>query len=110
MQTIHILKSVAELDALTDDSQRGPVVLFKHSLTCPISARAQSQFVKLSDVPRYALAVQYAQDVSRAVAERFGAEHATPQLLVIENGEVQLNLTHDDVKATAVETHLAQTH
>ncbi len=102
-QPIHILKSVNELAALTEASQKGPVLLFKHSLTCPISARAQEQFVQVDGAPRYALAVQYADDVSKAVAERFKTEHASPQLLVIEHGEVRGELTHSQIKVEAIE-------
>ena len=106
-QPIHILKSVDELTALAEASQRGPVLLFKHSLTCPISARAQEQFVGVDGASRYALAVQYAGDVSEAVAERFHIEHASPQLLVIKNGEVTGELTHAQIKAEAVEKLLS---
>lgn len=102
-QPIHILRSVDELDAVTEASQDGPVLVFKHSLTCPISARAQEQFVQTSGAPRFALAVQYAREVSEAVAEKFGVEHASPQLLVVENGEVTGELTHDDIRVEAVE-------
>lgn len=83
-------------------------MLFKHSLTCPISARAQEQFVGVGGAPRYALAVQYAGDVSEAVAERFGVEHASPQLLVIEKGEVTRTLTHSQITAGAVAAQLSR--
>ena len=105
-QPIQILKSVDDLGAVTETSQNGPVLVFKHSLTCPISARAQEQFVQVGGAPRYALAVQYAKDVSEAVAERFKTEHASPQLLVIEKGEVTHELTHSQIKREAVETFL----
>ena len=105
-QPIQILRSVADLDAVTEASQSGPVLLFKHSLTCPISARAQEQFVGVGGAPRFALAVQYAQDVSEAVAERFGTPHASPQLLVIDKGEVTLELTHAQIEAGTVAEHL----
>jgi len=105
-QPIQVLKSVAELDAVTEASQNGPVLLFKHSVTCPISARAQEQFVGVGGVPRYALVVQYAAEVSEAVTEKFGAEHASPQLLVIEKGDVTLTLTHSEIKADALREHL----
>jgi bacillithiol system protein YtxJ len=105
-QPIQILKSVDELDAVTGASQNGPVLLFKHSVTCPISARAQEQFVGISGVPRYALVVQYADKVSGAVAEKFGVEHASPQLLIIEKGEVSHTLTHSQIKAEAIGEHL----
>lgn len=107
-QPIQILKSVAELDAVAEASQSGPILLFKHSLTCPISARAQEQFVGVGGAPRYALAVQYAKDVSEAVAERFGVEHASPQLLIIENGEVTQTLTHSQIETDAVKAHLSR--
>lgn len=107
-QPIQILKSVDDLGAVTEASQGGPVLVFKHSLTCPISARAQEQFVGVGGVPRYALAVQYARDVSEAVAETFGVEHASPQLLVIEKGEVTLELTHSGITGEALEGHLSR--
>ncbi len=107
-QPIYILKSVDELAALIEASRQGPVLLFKHSLTCPISARAQEQFVGVDGAPRYTLAVQYAKDVSEAVAERFKTEHASPQLLVIENGEVTGELTHSQIKGEAVAALLAE--
>ena len=105
-QAIQVLKSVDELATVTEASQNGPVLLFKHSATCPISARAQEQFVGVGGVPRYALVVQYAGDVSAAVVEKFGVEHASPQLLVIENGDVTLALTHSEIQAEAVRAHL----
>ncbi len=105
-QPIQILKSVNELDAVVEASQNGPVLLFKHSVTCPISARAQEQFVQVGGVPRYALVVQYADEVSEAVAEKFGVEHASPQLLIIEKGEVSHTLTHSQIKVEAIGEHL----
>lgn len=100
---IEILKAIDDLDAVAEASQSGPVLLFKHSLTCPFSARAQEQFVKIEDVPRYALTVQYAKDISAAVAERFRIEHASPQLLIIKNGEVIRSLYRSEIQAEAVE-------
>lgn len=103
MDSFDILKTVADLDAVVTASQDGPVVVYQHSLICPISARAQEQVVSMT-LPRYALAVQYAKDVSDAVAERFGVPHASPQLLVVEGGKVTLELTHDDIRKEAVRT------
>lgn len=106
MSQIQILDSVDDIDTVLEASRSSPVLLFKHSLTCPISARAQEQFVSVTGAPRYALCVQYVRDVSQAVAERLETEHASPQLLVIENGSVTLNLTHDAIKADTLEARL----
>lgn len=104
---IEILKSVDDLEAVAEASRKEPVLLFKHSMTCPFSARAQEQFVEISGSPRFALTVQYAKDISAAAAERFGAEHASPQLLIIKNGEVIQNLYRDEIQTEAVETFVA---
>ena len=100
---IEILKSVDDLDAVAEASRKEPVLLFKHSLTCPFSARAQEQFVQIEGIPRYALVVQYVKDVSEAAAERFGVEHASPQLLIIKDGEVIQSLYRDEIQTEAVE-------
>ena len=103
LSPIEILKSVADLDVVAEASHREPVLLFKHSLTCPFSARAQEQFVEIEGVPRYALTVQYAKDISEAVAERFETEHASPQLLIIKDGEVIQSLYRSEIQTEAVE-------
>ena len=107
MPPIEILKSVDDLETVAEASRKEPVLLFKHSLTCPFSARAQEQFVEIEGIPRYALTVQYAKDISAAVAERFETEHASPQLLIIKNGEVIGNLYRDEIQAEAVEKLVA---
>lgn len=107
MSQIQIMDSVDDIEVVIGASRSGPVLLFKHSLTCPISARAQEQFVYMTGAPRYALAVQYVREVSQAVAERLGVEHASPQLLLLEDGEVTLTLTHDAIQADEVKKRLS---
>lgn len=108
MSQIQLLDSVEDIDTVVGASRNGPVLLFKHSLTCPISARAQEQFVYMTGAPRYALAVQYVREVYQAIAERLEIEHASPQLLVIDNGKVTLELTHDAIQADAVKSHVKE--
>ena len=100
---IEILESVDDLETVAEASQNEPVLLFKHSLTCPYSARAQEQFVEISGIPRFALTVQYAKAISAAAAERFETEHASPQLLIIRNGEVIQSLYRSEIQTEAVE-------
>ena len=64
------------------------MVLYKHSATCPFAARAQEQVAEVKhDVEAYAVVVQYAKDLSRAIAERTGVEHASPQAIVLVDGK-----------------------
>lgn len=86
MKTLH---SSAELQAAIAESHEHPVVLYKHSATCPFAARAQVEVAEAKhDATIYAVVVQYAKDLSHEIAERTGVEHASPQAIVLDGGEV----------------------
>jgi bacillithiol system protein YtxJ len=102
MAKVTELHSREDFDALLDASREQPVVLLKHSIACPISARAQEQFVQLendADPPLYCLVVQYARDVSAYVAEKTGVRHETPQALVFSGGGVAFHASHHAITA-----------
>ena len=52
--------------------------------------------------------MQYAKDISAAAAERFRTEHASPQLLIIKNGEVIGNLYRTEIQTEAIESLVAE--
>jgi bacillithiol system protein YtxJ len=90
------------LEELFERSNEGPVLLFKHSNACPISARAYREMQGVK-VPVSILVVQDSRDVSKQVAERTGVAHETPQALVLRNGRAVWNASHFDVTADSVE-------
>ena len=96
------------LDSLMDNSNERPVVVFKHSLFCPISAAAYREMQKLDGVV-VLVEVQNARQVSRELADRTGIRHESPQVIVFRNGKAVWNASHYEVKAHAVikvlETH-----
>src|SRR5258705_1515984 len=89
------------LENLLTDSRERPVVVFKHSNSCPISAAAYREMenvdgdVGLIDVLR-------ARDVSRELAELTGVRHESPQVIILRDGKAVWNASHYDVKAGAV--------
>ena len=84
----HTLESTADLDQALQASQDQPIVIFKHSNSCPFSARAQEQIANAKhDLEIYGLVVQYKQEVSDAVAEKLDVEHASPQAIIVHKGE-----------------------
>lgn len=105
------LRGIDEFDALLRASARHPLVLFKHSHTCGVSAEALDELVdhlsrKQFDA-RYAIVtVQTHRAVSNAVAQQLGVRHETPQVLLIRNGRVVWSATHFRVTAAAVEAAL----
>jgi bacillithiol system protein YtxJ len=94
------------LDELVARSHETPVVLFKHSTTCPISARAHHQMAKLpADVAGQIslVVVQRARELSRRVAEQTGIRHESPQAIILRNGQAVWSASHFDITAEAVE-------
>jgi bacillithiol system protein YtxJ len=99
------LNHVAELDALIEQSGTRPVVLFKHSFTCGISAEALDELVGHLDGPaddaHYVMVtVQTHRELSNAVTSKLGVRHETPQAILVRNGRVAWTASHFRVKAT----------
>jgi bacillithiol system protein YtxJ len=98
------ITDAADLDTLLE----APVaLLFKHSLICPVSARAFGQYRRLLEeggvgVPSAWLDVIGQRDLSRAVEERTGVRHESPQALVLARGAVRWNASHDAITSAAL--------
>jgi bacillithiol system protein YtxJ len=95
------------LEELLKRSHTEPVIVFKHSTTCPISAAA---YAEMSQVPTDVslVVVQRARDVSREIEARTGLRHESPQAIILRNGEAVWNASHWSIKAEAVETAVHQ--
>jgi bacillithiol system protein YtxJ len=97
----------ASLENLLSDSTEKPVIVFKHSNSCSISARAYREMQQVDNVN--ILVVQSARDVSRELATLTGIRHETPQVIVLRDGKAVWNASHFDVTAgdvmKAVESH-----
>lgn len=92
----------ATLEQLMERSNEQPVILFKHSTSCPISAAAYREMSQVKPDVSIVI-VQTARDVSKEIAERTGVRHESPQAFVVRNGEVAWTASHYDVTAEAVE-------
>ena len=85
MTTLH---TSSQLDEAIEQSHEHPIVLYKHSATCPFAARAQEQVAEAKhDVEAYVVVVQYAKELSQDIAARTGVEHASPQAIVLVDGK-----------------------
>ena len=98
------LSGADQLDALLEESRHRPLLLFKHSRSCGVSAEALEELVshleeEVADA-RYAMVtVQTHRDVSNAIAARLGVRHHTPQAILVRVGEVIWSATHFRVNA-----------
>ncbi|MFL6212176.1 MAG: bacillithiol system redox-active protein YtxJ [Pyrinomonadaceae bacterium] len=91
----------AALDELLARSHESPVILFKHSLTCPISARAYREMQQFAGEVALVV-VQRAREVSRAVETVTGVQHESPQAIILRNGRPAWSASHFDITADAV--------
>lgn len=97
--SFHILRIPADVDAALEASHQQPIVIFKHSSSCPFSAAAQLQICRgKHDMEVYGLVVQYTPELSKLVAEKLGVEHATPQAIVVHKGEAKSHYWRSEIK------------
>ena len=101
------LNSTKELELALTESDARPVLLFKHSLTCPISTRAFGElqsYLKNAD-PRASyklITVQKARGVSDEAASKLKLEHQSPQAILVRNGRELWNASHYEITALAL--------
>lgn len=97
------LQSLEDLDAAVAASHDHPVVLFKHSTRCSVSAMAKRSFEAQWDPAQqaeaYLLDLITYRPVSNAIAERFEVRHESPQMLVISDSRLQFHASHGSITA-----------
>ncbi|MFK7808685.1 MAG: bacillithiol system redox-active protein YtxJ [Saprospiraceae bacterium] len=100
------LTKIEQLDDIVEISKEQPVVLFKHSTTCGISAAAKSRLEEVPfDVDKgvfYYLDLLSHRDVSNKIAEKFGVVHQSPQIIIIKDGVAVNNNSHHAINGSLV--------
>jgi bacillithiol system protein YtxJ len=102
------LRTIEDLERALAESTDRPVLLFKHSLTCPISSRAFHEFQTYleaadSRVNYKLITVQYAQEVSASAADRLGVDHQSPQAILVKNCSSVWDASHYDITSDSLE-------
>lgn len=102
----------ALLDAIAA-SHTEPLMLFKHSETCPTSSYALKElqaYVRDTSVPgNYSvMSVLTDRHICQEVAIRCEVTHESPQLLVIHGGRVECVLCHAAITRHAIARALAR--
>lgn len=100
------VNTIEELDSLIEKSNEQPVILFKHSTTCPISHGVHRE-VANADADINLIIVQTARSVSNHITEKTGVRHESPQAIVLKNGEVVYHASHYDITADDLENSLS---
>ncbi|GAA4406353.1 bacillithiol system redox-active protein YtxJ [Nibrella viscosa] len=103
----NILNSEAQLEAIKQESADQPVMIFKHSTRCSISAMALSRMERnwkeeAGIKPYYLDLISY-RSLSNKIADEFDIDHQSPQVLLIQDGKCVYDASHmsisfDDLK------------
>ena len=94
------LTDISELDHINNLSREGKVLLFKHSTRCSISSSALNRLERnwkdedSEKLNPFYLDLLNHRDVSNAIAEIYGVEHQSPQVLVIKDAKCIYTETH----------------
>jgi bacillithiol system protein YtxJ len=91
----------SDLDQLVAQSKQQTVVIFKHSLTCPVSSSAYQEMTRFPGSVNL-VEVQRARELSREIEHRTGIRHESPQVIVLRNGQVVWDASHFKITADAV--------
>lgn len=110
MKSLH---KIEVWEKVLKESKEKPVILFKHSNSCPDSADAHKKIKKLERQgaiaeSMYIVIVQNAQEISDQVAEELEIKHETPQIIIISDGEGIYHASHDDIDPDMVARELVQ--
>ncbi|OHX67093.1 bacillithiol system redox-active protein YtxJ [Flammeovirga pacifica] len=92
------LNELDQLDQIIEESHNQRVMILKHSTRCSISSMALNRLERSWEegnnvTPYYLDLIQY-RPISNAIAEKFGVEHQSPQVIVFENGKVVYSASH----------------
>lgn len=96
------INSTEQLDELFEQSNEKPIVIFKHSTTCPISSGVYHEISK-ADADINLVIIQNARNISITIAEKTGIRHESPQAIILKNGEAVYHASHYDITAQDVE-------
>ena len=89
-----------QLEEILEQSTQQPVVIFKHSTRCSISAMAKSRLERATapdKVHFYYLDLLTFRPVSNRIAELFSVHHESPQILVIRNKACVYDASHSGI-------------
>lgn len=106
------LESIDQLMQLDVESEKMPIVIFKHSTRCSISDAAISRFDRdwtredSEKMTPYYLDLIAHRNVSNAIAERYGIVHESPQVLIIKNGKCVYDESHMNIRVSDIRTHM----
>jgi bacillithiol system protein YtxJ len=106
------ITTLEELDALLLESERGPVLILKHSTRCPVSAAAYSRMQAWERVlgeaapPVYLVKVIESRELSNEIGVHLSVTHLSPQVILVRDGCALWSGSHGGLGGLALDAAL----
>ena len=100
--------SMLQMDVALTASKSAPLLVFKHSTACPISAGAAqrlNRYVEASgeEAPRIVyVKVIESSPISRAFEKRLAVKHESPQIILVRDGKAVWSTSHEAITGEAI--------
>jgi monothiol bacilliredoxin len=98
--TIPSMETEQELARAFQESEKQPVLFYKHSNTCGtsmFSRREVQAVVETYSGPVYEIVVQSARHVSNQISSDLGVRHHSPQVLIVRNRRAVYHRSHGSI-------------
>lgn len=108
------ITTLDQLEARLASSGAAPLLLFKHSTRCPISADAYvrvERFLSARTAPAppvFLIKVIESRPVSNAIADRLGVPHKSPQILLVKDGRAVWTASHHGIQPDRIREAIAE--
>jgi len=109
-----LLKEEGEIKELNASSMEKPVVIFKHSTRCSISAAALGRLERawnkqeMGEVKFYFLDILSKRNISQTLEDVYEIRHESPQLLIISQGACVYHTSHMSISYQDIKTQLGK--
>lgn len=107
------LENESQLDTILQESHEHPVLIFKHSTRCSISATAWARLERnwkkeeVGDLKPYYLDLISFRSLSNRVAQSLSVDHESPQILLISRGECVYDASHFDISFDTIKQQVS---
>ncbi|MBW7474213.1 bacillithiol system redox-active protein YtxJ [Paenibacillus oenotherae] len=106
------LKLVEQWAGAYEATWERPLLLFKHSTRCPVSAGAYDELANwIEDASSLLVDCAFVyvveeRPVSDAVAVTLGLKHESPQAILVDKGKIVWHASHWSITYSALDEHL----
>jgi len=100
----HTINDESQLEEIKEKSHDHPVMIFKHSTSCSISATSLGRIERAWDdskskgIEPFYLDLLRFRSISNKIAKDFEVDHQSPQVLLIQNGECIYDASHFEIR------------